>query len=45
MGQTLTVLARLAIRLIVLAVIIGIVAAIVPGIHVTADSSGCSGLR
>ena len=34
MGKTLTVLARLAIRLIVLAVIIGVVAAIVPGIHV-----------
>ena len=34
MGKTRTVLARLAIRLIVLAVIIGIVAAIVPGIHV-----------
>jgi len=33
-GKNLTVLARLAIRLIVLAVIIGIVAAIVPGIHV-----------
>ena len=33
-GKNLTVLGRLAIRLIVVAVIIGIVAAIVPGIHV-----------
>jgi putative membrane protein len=33
-GKNLTVLARLAIRLIVLAIIIGIVAAIVPGIDV-----------
>lgn len=33
-GKNLTVLGRLAIRLIVLAVIIGIVAAIVPGIQV-----------